>query len=127
MKSNISTRTDLDRYRDLAKVTQSSWWEADYESLTFTISDYLKDLLELDSHVISFDEAVGSAPSISIASLSIPFCRLLTFQRVSSAFSFVQSAVFLLSSSSASATLICPNNSPRLFFRLRSVLLGCRW
>jgi hypothetical protein len=59
MKSNISTRTDLDRYRDLAKVTQSSWWEADYESLTFTISDYLKDLLELDSHVISFDEAVG--------------------------------------------------------------------
>ena len=38
------------------------------------------------------------------------------FQCVSSAFSFVQSAVFLLSSSSASATLICPNNSPRLIF-----------
>lgn len=59
MKSNISTRTDLDRYRDLAKVTQSSWWEADYESQTFTISDYIKDLLELDDNVISFEEAIG--------------------------------------------------------------------
>ena len=43
---------------------------------------------------------------------------------------FVQSAVFLLSSSSASATLICPNMSPRfifLFFHLKSALLGCQW
>ena len=59
MKNDISTRTDLDRYRDLAKVTQSSWWEADFVSQTFTISDYLKDLLELDDNVISFDDAVS--------------------------------------------------------------------
>ena len=50
------------------------------------------------------------------ASLSIPFCRLLMFQRVSSALSFVQSAMFRLSSSSASATLICPSMSPFFIF-----------
>ena len=51
-----------------------------------------------------------------VVSLSIPFCRLLMFQRVSSALSFVQSAMFRLSSSSASATLICPKMRPFFVF-----------
>ena len=66
-------------------------------------------------------------PLISSVSLSIPFCRLLMFQRVSSTFSFVQSAVFLFSSSSASATLICPSMSPRFIFSFEVCAIGCQW
>ena len=62
--------------------------------------------MTLLSIVLLLRSLSSSTPSISFVSFSIPFCRLLVFQRVSSAFSFVQSAVFLLSSSSASATLI---------------------
>ena len=79
------------------------------------------------SIVLSFSSLSSFIPLISSTSLSIPFCRLLMFQRVSSALSLVQLAVFRLSSSSASATLICPKMRPFLFFHLKFALLGCQW
>ena len=58
-----------------------------YNTAIWSVSE---DSFTLLSIVLSFNSLLCFIPLISSASLSIPFCRILIFQRVSSALSFVQ-------------------------------------
>lgn len=52
-------RTDSDRYRDLAKLSQSSWWESDTVNQTFTFSDYIVDLVGANKNTFSYEEVLA--------------------------------------------------------------------
>lgn len=53
---------DGERFRKMCKMGRIGWWEGDFSTQTYLCSEYLCELLELESNVISFDDVYGMIP-----------------------------------------------------------------
>ncbi|MEG1563152.1 MAG: ATP-binding protein [Bacteroides sp.] len=47
---------NIDRYRKLAALAEVGWWEANFTTRTYLLSDYLSHLLGLESNITTFDK-----------------------------------------------------------------------
>ncbi len=52
----ISNTREHDLLREMSHLAQIGWWEAEFTTKKYILSDYLIDLFGVDSSVISFDE-----------------------------------------------------------------------
>ena len=50
---------DCDKYRQIAQMAQMGWWESDLKNRQYICSDFIIDLLGLESDRISFEDFHG--------------------------------------------------------------------
>lgn len=53
---------DGERFRKMCKLGRIGWWEGDFSTQTYLCSEYLCELLGLESNVVSFDCIYGMIP-----------------------------------------------------------------
>src|SRR5574344_919611 len=53
---HVEKRTDIDRYREMAKHKQIGWWESNLKTKTYRYSENIGEILGLKADTITFDE-----------------------------------------------------------------------
>ena len=58
----VTDRDDSERFLKMSKLGRIGWWEGDFATQTFLCSEYVCELLELESEVITFDDFFRMIP-----------------------------------------------------------------